>query len=149
MKIGKLHCPPVPPLWDTFVSGHRPPTINFTYLPLSRLSPALKLKISSIVIALRATLNSIAFIKCFRKYSIIKITSYPFIERLFNSLLKVIINRLNHPDLIFNRSFNNSYQFFSTITSKKTNALLILIDLFKIKLELITLFLFENSVEFL
>lgn len=42
------------PLWDTFVSGHRPLTINFTYLPLSRLSPALKLKITSIVIALRA-----------------------------------------------------------------------------------------------
>lgn len=63
MKIGKLHCPPVLPLWDTFVSGHRPPTINFTYLPLSRLSPALKLKISSIVIALHTTIDSIAFIK--------------------------------------------------------------------------------------
>lgn len=68
MKIGKLHCPPVPSLWDTFVSGHRPPTINFTYLPLSRLSPALKLKISSIVIALRATIDWITFIKYSGKY---------------------------------------------------------------------------------
>lgn len=66
MKIGKLHCPPVLPLWDTFVSGHRSPTINFTYLPLSRLSPALKLKISSIVIALHAC-ESIVFIKYFAK----------------------------------------------------------------------------------
>lgn len=69
MKIGKLHCPPILPLWDTFVSGHRSPTINFTYLPLSRLSPALKLKISSIVIALHAcdSCKSIVFIKYFAK----------------------------------------------------------------------------------
>lgn len=29
MKIGKLHCPPVLPRWDTFVSGHRPADDKF------------------------------------------------------------------------------------------------------------------------
>jgi len=52
---------------DTFVSGQRPPTINFTYLPLSRLSSVLKLKISPIMIASHSRYGRLFLLNTYRK----------------------------------------------------------------------------------
>lgn len=107
MKIGKLHCPPVLPLRDTFVSETRPPAINFTYLPLSRLSPAFKLKIASIVIARRARFSTALFF-----------SPHQMFGKVFNSVRDVAGSCAitKHGSFVFSRQFNAQNLAFSVFS---------------------------------